>query len=550
MNSTRTLGCIGLLGLAAILALAAGPCVEERALDNDLGHFRVTVTRVDGTIGGDGSRADPWDYPDGDVTFTYNATAYDRRGQIMDGQQGRDSYDGLASVWVNPRANTGFPKTDSAATSVQFAAGRVEAAQISARNLYGRANVQLADVQDEEVEPVQGMLRQIPQFARAGSFALGVSRDYFFDPPSLHNVQIDDFVRHQADIDTSPLPRRFVEIDCRLDTPAQGLPDDGHGKLLVTGLFNEGFFVTDLADTARGFNHLYVYNYSYPEGLVLGDRLDRLVGTSADFSGATQISFPSWLAAMDEHHDPAPFRVADLDALLPPVLVTADMCRDGGGSSQHLCGHSKQNWMLEDLESARVRLENLRAPDLFVDCDFNSNGEITFSYPSPDEETACRDNCLLHDGAKTIVAKTVIFPPRLLQQQGFALNDCQGGGDCASGVCGPQNLCMVTCPWEAAIEGIDPNCVEFRVPQGTVCSELSTMRQFGQWSVAMDGGSGPLINLLSQESLVDFDPAAIENLGMTIEYLQGNLRQVRAARPRWIVLVGQAEADSPPSMKP
>jgi hypothetical protein len=76
------------------------------------------------------------------------------------------------------------------------------------------------------------------------------------------------------------------------------------------------------------------------------------------------------------------------------------------------------------------------------------------------------------------------------------------------------------------------------------------MHQFGQWGVAMDDGAGPLINVMTRETLVDYAPTAEANLGKPISYLQGNLRQVRAARPRWMVLVGDQPGDVPGDMKP
>lgn len=546
----------GAVALAALLALAAGPCVEKRALEPGLGHIRVTLTDIAGVTGGDGSRGDPYDYPEGEVTFTFNAAAYDKQGLIMDCAPGHGCHEETATVQVYPGRTTSFPTEGEPEPTVQFSAGRVAGASFSARNLHGRSALLVIDRRRIEGEPVQGVLRQIPQYQVAGSHALGASRNVYFDPPRLRHIQIDDYVRNQLDIDYSALERRFVDIDCRNDEPAPGLPSDGHGKLVVTGIYNEGFYVTDVADAGQGFNHLYVYNYSYPEDLALGDRLDRLVGTSQDFSGATQISFPAWTRAMDAELHPEPFRVDDLDAVVEPALVTSAMCGEGGGSSRHLCGHSKQNWTLEALESARVRIEDVRTPDIFVDCDFNSNGQITFVYPNPDEETDCRDDCLLHDGSGVITAKEIVARPEVLQDiavDGICTNDAQ----CASGQCGgytdqtaDDGLCRVVCPWEEAIEGIQPNCIQIRVPPQYICSELSTMRQFGQWTVALDDGGGPLVNLLTRETLVDFDPTAPEHLGMTIEHLQGNLRQVRAARPRWMVLVGLAENDVPAGLRP
>jgi hypothetical protein len=69
----------------------------------------------------------------------------------------------------------------------------------------------------------------------------------------------------------------------------------------------------------------------------------------------------------------------------------------------------------------------------------------------------------------------------------------------------------------------------------------------------MEAGAGPLINVLTRDIYPSLDPTAEEVLGRTLvagEALQGNLRQVRAARPRWIVLVGQLPNDVPNWMKP
>jgi hypothetical protein len=230
------------------------------------------------------------------------------------------------------------------------------------------------------------------------------------------------------------------------------------------------------------------------------------------------------------------------------------MCDEGNpASTRHLCGYSKQAWRLEAVESARVRLTDLKLPDLLVNCDFNANTEITSSYPSPDLETECRDACLERDGATDIVAKEIIFRPEDLAT--LAVDPCTDGSQCASGVCGEEGMCREVCPFEEAIANIQPNCKRIRVSSDFVCSELSTLRQFGQWTAATEFGAGPLINLLTRDTVPDFDPTELENLGRRIdsalgEQLQGNLRQVRAARPRWIVLVGILPNDMPAWMRP
>ena len=547
------------VALLGFCVLASGPCHEFRTLeDGVVGSFVVEVTEIAQAAGGDGTRDDPFDYQEGEVEFTIRASAYDQRGVLMDGEQGRPRYDAQASVLFYP----GKQKIGQAQT-ILFEAGSANATVIG-HHLYGRCVIQVVDVRLVPSEPVQGLLRKIPQFQLEGSFALGASRSIYFDQPSLNEVQIDSQLLQSGDVFASSLPDRFVELDCQIDD-AGGPFADGHGQLVVTGVFNEGFFVTDVAEKERGYNHLYVYNYSYPEDLELGDRLDRLVGTTTEFSGGTQISFPDWKVAQDNTGDSEAYRV-DLDAVVPATLITTSICKQGGTSNQHLCGYSSKNWTLESLESSRVRLENVYTPDLFVDCDHNADGQIPFAgfdqvcdFDCSDGEcdldcfeSSCRDACLLHNGDNTnenaIVVKTAIAKPEVLQK--VAAQTCTGDEQCVSGTCGEDGVCRIICPWEESIQNISANCVQIRVLNDVICSEESTLRLYGQWVVALDNGQGPLINVLSRESLVEFDPTDHQNLGLSIPFLQGNLRHVRAARPRWIMLVGKHESDVPQELRP
>jgi len=515
---TRAVLITAILGVLALSGMAFGPCAEKRSLENGLAGYRVTITGVGNVSGGTGRIDDPFDFPEDEVTLEFEAVAFDKLGGRMDGVQG-EAYNGQVAVKVTP-GEMAFP-----GSKVSFVNG-VAQDSVVVRKVFSRVALWLEDIHTVNSDKLTSQRGDIQLTRKEGTWATGVSNIIHFKDPSLRQMQTDNWIEKN---DLSSLAGSFVDLDCQKNAPS-GPWDDGHGQLVVTGIFNEGFFVTDLADSGLGYNHLYAYSYSYPQDLDLGDRLDRLAGTSQDFSGCTQISFPSWHRAMDDKLNPEPFRVTDLDTRIPPVLIDTIMCADGGGSGLHLCGHSKKNWAMEALESARVRLENIRTPDVYLDCDFNGNQEITFSYPTPDEETYCRDACLEHDGNTEVVVKDFIVsaaarPDVVLEEN-------------------------VVCPWESSIEGIEPNCTRVRVASGHICSELSTLHQFGQWSAALDDGAGPLINLLTRETLVEFDPTTEQHLGRTIEFLQGNLRQVRAARPRWIVLVGNLPGDAPDSIKP
>ncbi|MBN2497187.1 MAG: hypothetical protein JXR96_21520 [Deltaproteobacteria bacterium] len=543
------------LALAVFATLAAGPCVEHRALENGLAGFMVTVKQASGPASGSGTAADPYAYTSGDVTLTFDAEAFDQHGMVM------EDFEGEVALRITP-GELAFP-----GDVVAFSHGRVQDATVRVRKVFGRVNLWLEDVRwvsgtDEHIgvyifggpEPDE----YYDLHHAEGTWATGTSNTVHFADPTLRQVQKDDWLEN---IDYSSLAGNFVEVECHRDEDGDGtVEEDEHGWLVVTGVYSEGFYVTDVTDAGHGYNHLYAYNYSYPEGLEVGYRLDRLIGTATDFSGCTQVGFPAWTAAMNADKDPEPFRVQDLDALIPPAPITRAVCdEEASASTEHLCGHSKYNWVMEALESARVRLENVRAPDVLVNCDFNSNLEIPFTDPegSAAKEVTCRDACLERDGQTAIIAREVVADNAVLRE--LTTSPCTSDSDCASGKCGMfddeagpdySGICRLTCPWQASIETIRPYCIELRISDDHVCTELSTMRQYGQWVVSLDDGQGPMINVLSQEALVNYDPEAPENLGRSIPFLQGNLQQVRAARPRWIVLIGMLPADVPDEMKP
>ncbi len=513
-NAKRGLFVVG-AALLVISGLAFGPCVEHVDLENGLAGFGVTLT-AEGATGGDGTRESPYDIPEGTITLHYQASAYDQRGEPL-------AYNGNVTALVVPGEVVAL-NPDPPSFSDGQATGTVEV-----RKVFGRVSLWLEDVHTVNADLVEGGSKPIQMIKREGSYATGVSDPMNFKNPTLVQAQYSPWIEANDNIDTSALADSFVEFDCRQNDPT-GPFIDGHGQLVVTGVFSEGFFVTDTAVPAGGYNHLYVYNYSYPEDLEVGDRLDLLSGTSQDFSGCTQISFPAWQKAVDENRRPLSIE-EPLDSLIPPALVTKAMCDiSNTGANEHLCGYSKNNWTMEAIESARVRIENVRTPDVFVNCDFNGDRQVVANWAEPgNPEAICSVACLKHNGQSEFTVQEIAGSPA-------ALADV-------------VTLGSVVCPWESSIPGIDPHCKRVRIGPEHICSELTTMRQFGQWVVSLDDGSGPLINVLSLESLVNYDPSAPGNLGRTVDHLQGNLTQVRAARPRWIVTVGTQPNDAPDELR-
>ena len=168
------------------------------------------------------------------------------------------------------------------------------------------------------------------------SYATGVSEPLWIDLPTLRQVQ-----ESPAE---SPLLGRFVSIKAAAD------PDDPR-DLVVTGITNDGFYVADLSETAGEFGALFVFSFSRPNGIEVGDRLSHLSGNVDEFLGFTELGFPTWT-------------ILDRDVPVPPapVLSPSIVCDDA---------------IMEGWESAIVKVENLVSDfEGLGDCsDYNTYGQ-------------------------------------------------------------------------------------------------------------------------------------------------------------------------------
>jgi hypothetical protein len=125
--------------------------------------------------------------------------------------------------------------------------------------------------------------------ASGGSFAVGVAPPIAVMKPTVADVQ-----RASRGGDESALANRHV--------PLRGF-DDPHDprQLIVTAVVNDGFHVTDFDDPGGSFNSLFVFTFSRPEGVQVGDRLGRLAGIIGEFIGFTEMRFPSWTVESGGH---------------------------------------------------------------------------------------------------------------------------------------------------------------------------------------------------------------------------------------------------------
>ncbi len=380
--------------LLLCMSLLAGGCVVRR-IERPKGtqSFRVTVVKPEDSAAL-GSRQSPLPYASNDtpfaVTFRLEAIGWD--GQPDAGFTGR--------LVIAAHPGLVFPNE----VNIHEGTGEVS---VRLANSYGETRIWFEDCGIRELpfkknctlEERQAYVPEcFPQF-RAGTLATGISPPIVFAQPALSDVQetgdnassplmpiAGDRCAALADpryVDTTNLtPRQINQLP-----RAQRIPASGNtvritaGELIVTAIDNGGFFVTDVSPEAqvRGFNSIYVFAFSYPENLQVGDRVLSLTGTPAEFVGATQLNNPFWIRDSRGPYPeklPAPYTIS-------PQLYQMNIGTAGGNVYNELS--------MEKLEGSLVCMDNLGVPSGAENCDLNNDGGLTRG--SGSEEQACETKC-------------------------------------------------------------------------------------------------------------------------------------------------------------
>lgn len=136
-----------------------------------------------------------------------------------------------------------------------------------------------------------------------GSFATGVTAPIHIDLPTVTDIQTSDSTTE------SHFEHEYVPIKSWDGT-------DTARSLVVTTVSNDGFYVTDRTDVPGTYNSLFVFSFSRPDGIEVGDRLSELSGIVSEFLGYTELGFPTWAVAdrnnaVDEPYEIDPTIVCD-----------------------------------------------------------------------------------------------------------------------------------------------------------------------------------------------------------------------------------------------
>lgn len=476
------------LVLLSSLALAAGCYTKESEPTTEgLSSFRVEVTSI---VTGDsaaallpvvntcaakygndqaavppavrGTAECPYTLPRTDVDITVSITALDGNGGEM------TSFNGPVSFRTIPGNITGDYSKRWAQLTNGKGTGTVRVA-----HLYGETHIWVQDqpfTLDYQDGGVVGDLTQVPEEPATRTYATGLTAGIRFEEPSLATIQLPE-----NGSETSVFVKQFMRVG---RNPEAGEPltqncdssDPNNGKqmmLLVTGTDSSGFYVTDmtacrvLEKNVPGaniqtpepdgfnpgrFNSIYIYNYSFPEGLDSGDLLWTLSGTVAEFTNTTQMSFPAWTLRENVRLLPQTEWNKYLSQV-PPVEVNGRLCGFSGSPylDDLLCGYSYRNFKMESLESSLVKLRRVKFPRVFRNCDANGNNDLPMFCPVGSGTARSWQNCF----------EEPPDDPDL-----------------------PERQCVIDCTL-----GIGEYA-------GTICAEKTTYTSFGQFVVEMNA-TGP-----------------------------------------------------------
>lgn len=502
-------------GLAGLAALALAGCVDEY-VDTEPKLSSFAVHLVDPSVAG--SPEAPIPVPLGDYELRLEAQALGTDGRPF-------PWNGVARVKVTP-GRTPSVRTDCPPER-SFDACAIPDALDRIRFVDGVAKDVAVRISGVHSETAVWIVDDLGGGTSSG--AVGLAPLFHFEAPTLAAINAippgkdtmtswfiesgtrGDFVRMEREGFVFAT-REKPEDACTLADPGPTRRD-----LIVTAVTAQGFYVTDLSEPPNpshpgNFGHLYVFNFSFPEGLQPGDRIYMLEGSIQEFGGHSQISFPVYrtsycnLVEGDDEASVARVRaeqraleleaLAALEASAP--VIDSSVCGTGIGALS--CGHAAQNRDIESLESAVVVVPEVKTPEMWVRCDFDGDGDVV----NPNQ-----------------VGSTYA---------------CNFGNEE-----NPECLCLAACLTSGVFPPPDSPLEASHADKafdatGKVCSERTAYDAYGQYVVRIveKGVPGPRIAISTRDAFPDFDPEAEENLGSHIR-VRGNLLHVRAARPRWVV---------------
>lgn len=583
--------------MGALLFSLSGCEHDEFKLEHRLETFKVEINKiavagVTSTGSGQGySSAAPFNIPLQSVKLWVTVVAYDEKGEFL------SDFNRPVSFRVTPGVLKSVSSNSSALKGLMLAPMKngmndgeiiVEVANVygpvvlwaqdsAAEKTYSAPVTSTGSEAGDETgrssyafsEPTE--IQDDPASAPYRTYTAGASKAIYFETPTIIDMQrMDEYdsattaSNCSAGIDQCTINNRTSAFISNFLTINAMKPLE---CLVVTAITNAGFYVTDLSahyaeldgDTSfrlqmepytralSHFGHLFVYNFSYPDDLMLGDCLKAVTGTVQEFSGNTQITFPSWIKndkyVTDKSLIPEPVEmIFDPDKMAVTYPEKEDTRSNGyrlcmaykdrstryacaevenmpctnSGFKNNLelefihCAHNWRNFDSESLESALIKFTNVKPSNKFVDCDSNGNGVVGFfNYSNYDQNGNATETYQWWCSAEDIEADNA---------------DCECYRDCAVGH-DPENPSR----------------------KDLICTELNAFETYGQWIIELEDKLHTRINIQTGTALPQLNPRVFDKNFSGIDYSQcrmnvtGILTQTQAARPRWIIMARDSD---------
>lgn len=399
-RSLRTLPRLALLSLAALALPSAQGCSSGKTplLDRPTG-IRVDV--APDVVNSATARLPITFRPEEAKAFTVDVTMLGEGGAVRSDFTGPTAWVRLtmaAGQIVEVIGPTGADDPDVVAGNVRLTAGRIKGLKVRVVGAYGDTRIVAQDLgfvpakagataqcqngldddgnglADYPSDPGCAFLNDDSE--AVGTNAYGVSPTLYYDFPRIHDVQ--------GGTSNSRFNSKQVEM---VGGPGR--------QMVITSITNDGMYVTDVDDYGRGFNSLFIFNFSAPCNVRWCDKVTRLAGNVSNFFGFTELGTPGW--TVDAWHGEAvsgPCPIPKFEEI--NEIIAGDAAK------------------MQSLSSALVAVKNpiigthfgpLKAPlvngvptpsDGASNCDINGDGVVGFNTKKAgfdDTEKACNDLC-------------------------------------------------------------------------------------------------------------------------------------------------------------
>jgi hypothetical protein len=306
--------------------------------------------------------------------------------------------------------------------------------------------------------------------------------------------------------------------------------------LVVTRVSGNGFFVTDVNPTemAKGYNSLFSYNFSTPANMQVCDRVVQLSGTTTDFYGFTQLSFPSYLTSYTVlGADGGAYNPKDG---IPGCKVPEPILLDPTQPLPFSGDKNTTSAALYPYEASLVRLKGFTIASKFgagvVDpktmnitkgnsnCDFNGNGQI--DYTTVDGQ----------QGPEGICSNTCDNDPDCSEYTAYS---ARGQYKVSHGTCGVYDACAplvgsaactaqtAPCTWDSTTTTCNG---------GTLCGQFNKQSDCASAHCSWTLSAATMI-LINTSTVSTFDP--VHNAGNPIDVVTGSLTEFSGGTLNWTV---------------